>query len=65
MGAKKVAAIESAEQQMAADRQRPALRSVIMESLVATEAELNALYEETDRFVGASARIPNKRLGVA
>ena len=59
MGAKKLIARE--DKDVAVDLRKPALATVIMESMVATEAELKALWEEMDSAAGVGCRTPTRR----
>jgi hypothetical protein len=65
MGAKKLVARESeTERSLVSDSLKPASAAVIMESMVATEAELRALWAQSDEFVAAGSRASTKRIGV-
>ena len=56
MSARVLAVKESASERSAADHQKPASAAMIMDSMVATEAELKALYEQIDQSAEMSYR---------
>jgi hypothetical protein len=62
MNAKVRAAVENANERP--NQQKPASRTLVMESLVATEAELKSLYEEIDQAVAMSYRMSPGRTGI-
>lgn len=62
MGAKKLAAKEDgADRAVTVDLRKPATAADLMESMVATEAELKALWEEMDSMAGIGCRTPTRR----
>lgn len=58
------AVIENGSERAAADQQKPASKAVIMDSLVATEAELKALYEDIDQSAAMSYRMSPRPTGI-